>query len=374
LPALRSDNTEFDQKQGVQVVQRILIIAAVLMANGIASAQVFSDTSQQSVLRLRSQVSAASRSVTLAEVADLSAAPELQARLAATVVLESAGADLTTEFTYDDLIAQLDAAGVNRAAVMVTGALSCTISFPESSPVLSEPETQAASTRSSVFRVDARQPDARSAGSLAEHVRAHFRQEFAGAGGEVDLRFERVSDAFLNLTSPPYEFSLRTSGRGQLGPRQVRVTIRRDGRTQRTIELYVQVRLVKEVPVAKRALNVGTMVRTDDLRLEPHIFERREDMGASDVNLLVGQQVRQFVPAGALLGSDAVKSVDLVKRSRPVTLVGMADGVQATMTGVALDSGELGDEVRVRLGDRKTGRRVLRGKVTGVGTVRLIGH
>lgn len=355
-------------------MQRILIITTVLVANGFASAQVFNDAPQQSVLRLRSQVSAVGRSVTLAEVADLSAASELQARLAATVVLESAGTDLTMIFTYDDLVAQLDAAGVNRAAVMVTGALSCTITFPESSPVLNEPETQAASTRSSVFRVDARHLDSHSAGSLAEHIRAHFRQEFADEGGEVDLRFERAGDAFLNLTSPPYEFSLRTRGRGQLGPRQVRVTIRRDGRTQRTVELYVQVRLVKEVPVAKRALNVGTMVRTDDLRLEPHIFDRREDMSTSDVNVLVGQQVRQFVPAGTLLDSEAVKSVDLVKRSRPVTLVGLADGVQATVTGVALDSGELGDEVRVRLGDRKTGRRVLRGKVTGVGTVRLIGN
>lgn len=352
--------------------QYLLVLSAVLVG-GVALTPTFAEQvlPEQSVLRLRAQVLAQGRGATLAELVDLSAAaPELQARLGSTVMLEALNAEQTAQFTHDDLIQRLDEAGVNRAAILITGALTCEVTFAEPE-VMDEPETQARSARESLFRVDAPQKPG-VAGSLAEHVRAHFARELAQDGGDVEVQFDRASAAFLDLTSPPYDFSLRSQGRGSLGPRQVRATIRRDGRTQRTVELFVQVRLVKSVAVAKRALNVGAVVGPDDLKLERHIFDSRDTLGLDNVNVLVGQQVKQFVPAGTQLSRGSLKSVDLVKRSRPVTLVGATAGVQATVTGVALDSGEYGEEVRVRLGDKRKGRKVLRGVVTGVGTVRLI--
>ena len=64
--------------------------------------------------------------------------------------------------------------------------------------------------------------------------------------------------------------------------------------------------------------------------------------------------------------------VDLVKRSRPVTLVGGSAGVQAQLTGYAMDAGGLGESVRVRIGNLRNDRRIVRGIVTGLGTVRLL--
>lgn len=345
--------------------QLITICCALLVAEA-------AQATEQNVLRLRSQVTAAGQGVTLAELVDLSAAaPELTARLAASVILEASVAQPIATLTHDELIERLHQLGINRATLLLTGALTCTVTFPELEVIDDDPETQGTSARNSVFRVGASQAT-HAAGSLAEQVRAYLAREFSEDGGEVEVQFERASQAFLDLTSPTYEFSLRSTGRRKLGPRQVRATIRRDGRTQRTVELFVQVRLVKQVAVAKRPLNVGSLVEADDLRLERHIFDSHEAVGLDDVNVLVGQQVSQFVAAGAQLKRESLKSVDLVKRSRPVTLVGSSVGVRATVTGVALDSGEYGDEVRVRLGDQRRGRRVLRGIVTGVGTVRLI--
>jgi flagella basal body P-ring formation protein FlgA len=45
--------------------------------------------------------------------------------------------------------------------------------------------------------------------------------------------------------------------------------------------------------------------------------------------------------------------------------------VHVQLSGVALDSGHFGDSVRVRLGDTRKSRTVLRGVVTGVGTVNV---
>jgi len=42
------------------------------------------------------------------------------------------------------------------------------------------------------------------------------------------------------------------------------------------------------------------------------------------------------------------------------------------LTGMALDSGGYGDTVRIRMGDTRGERQLLRGVVTGLGTVRLV--
>ena len=86
---------------------------------------------------------------------------------------------------------------------------------------------------------------------------------------------------------------------------------------------------------------------------------------------MIGQQVKRFVPAGELVQPDTLKAIDLVQRSRPVTVLGAGGPVEVRLSGVALDSGTYGDSVRVRLGESPRGQQLLRGVVTAVGTVRI---
>ena len=79
----------------------------------------------------------------------------------------------------------------------------------------------------------------------------------------------------------------------------------------------------------------------------------------------------KFIPAGQMVRRSALKSVDMVRRSRPVSVIGSTTSIQVHVTGVALDSGGYGESVRVRLGDSRKDRRVVRGVVTGLGTVRI---
>jgi flagella basal body P-ring formation protein FlgA len=76
------------------------------------------------------------------------------------------------------------------------------------------------------------------------------------------------------------------------------------------------------------------------------------------------------VPVGQMIRRDDIKHVDLVRRSQPVTVTG-GDNVRIRITGDALDTGGLGDTIRVRLGKSRRSQRVIRGVVTGVGMVRL---
>ena len=66
-----------------------------------------------------------------------------------------------------------------------------------------------------------------------------------------------------------------------------------------------------------------------------------------------------------------LKSVDLVRRSQPVTVVG-GESVSIRLNGEALDSGGYGETIRVRVGNSRSNRREVRAMITGVGTVRLV--
>lgn len=139
---------------------------------------------------------------------------------------------------------------------------------------------------------------------------------------------------------------------------------------QRSIRVGVNVKLTLPVLVAAKPLNVGSTVTRDSIELKPRVFTTNDDFGVQHLEPVIGQQVKSFLPAGQMLRSKDIQAVDLVKRSRPVTVEG-GGSVSIRVNGVALDNGGYGDLVRVRIGDNRKNRREVRGVVTGVATVRL---
>jgi flagella basal body P-ring formation protein FlgA len=64
-------------------------------------------------------------------------------------------------------------------------------------------------------------------------------------------------------------------------------------------------------------------------------------------------RARRTLRPGTVLSHDAVESVPLVWRGRPVTVAASASGIKVSRTGVALADARLGEPVRVRV-DRHT--------------------
>ncbi|MBU0616152.1 MAG: flagellar basal body P-ring formation chaperone FlgA, partial [Planctomycetes bacterium] len=119
---------------------------------------------------------------------------------------------------------------------------------------------------------------------------------------------------------------------------------------------------------------VGAYIKHDSLEYATRIFTDGDDLGIDHPEQIIGQRVKNFVPVGQMIRAGDFKSVDLVRRSQPVTVIGSVDGsagVSMRITGDALDSGGYGDTIRVRLGDSRENYREVRGVVSGVGTVRL---
>ena len=316
-------------------------------------------------LSVRAEVCVVGRDVTVADVLvfDPPTSP-LRADIGDEPMIPGSGDTPSTVISHDQIEQRLHSLGVDMRRVLLGGAMTCRVTRQAAAV-----EEQSTSMRS-LRRAPAGEPGAPR--TLAQLLREHVNEELVELGGTAEVDFEQASRPFLDLSSPPFEFSIRSQGRRRLGLREFRVVIRRDGQTQRSVDVFARVRLSKDVLVAQGPLSVGTFVERDELAHEKRSFEREADIGVDQIEQAVGQQVARFVPAGQMILPTDLKSVDLVRRSRPVTVTRSGGGVQVRLTGVAMDSGSFGDTVRVRVGETRGNRGVLRAVVTGPGTVRVM--
>lgn len=332
-----------------------------------------------STLKLRPSVTV-SATPTLLDVLDFSRADaQLAERIGPQPVFREppSGAG-PLSLPYTAIQKRLEELGVNRARVLLNGAATCTIRIE--SPRKHEGRQTASAAGASpatdaipaapLFRADAADQAGGASGSLAAAIQAYVDRQVSKLGGRAILTFEKAGSDFLSLTSPGWEFVINGGG-DPLGLREFVVTLRHDGKVQRTVRIFAQVQLRRTVVVTRRAISLGVFVKPDDVATEERILSRGEELGFHDVEMVVGQQARRFVPAGQMLARGDLKAVDLVQRSRPVTVVGLARGVQLRLSGTALDSGSYGELVRVRVGESRADRRELRGSVTGPGTVQI---
>jgi flagella basal body P-ring formation protein FlgA len=324
---------------------------------------------ESETLRLRPAAHVVGDVIRASDVLDLSQAGDELRAACGRIVIENARGPATVEIAFDRVADALAQSGVNLGRVMISGAAACRVDvLPADKPAVGESDAADSTTEPARSTASSIAADDR---SLAAAVRRAVQEEFGQARGAIEIAFERGSGDFLDLSSPQFDFSVRSGSRGQLGLREFKVRISQDGRVQRTVSVFGRVRLLRQVVVAAKPLNIGAYIRPDAIRLAPRLFENAADLGIADEKEVIGQRVDRFVAAGEMLTRGDVKPVDLVQRSRPVTVT--SDGsVALRLTGTALQSGSFGDRVRVRLGSARDKGREVTCEVTGMAAVRLI--
>lgn len=347
---------------------RCLILIVVMSATAAASDLVAQESSR---LKLRARVEVCGEIVRLADVLDFSEAdPRLREAIGDQALwTESPSAPARTLATHDQVCRRLSELGVNMSRVLVTGALSCQVNI---NPRVVETANRAGTGGENPLLRP--RPQINGTTTLADRLREYIEDELQERNGTIEIEFEHAGREFLDLTEPPFAFTIRAERGRRLGLREFRVTLIKEGRVQRTVVLGARVRFSKQVLVAAKPLNVGSYVRRDSVELGHRIFTQDEDFGIEHPEQVVGQKVKNFVPVGQMVRAGDLKTVDLVRRSQPVTVIGGDVGpgeVSIRLTGDALDSGGYGDVVRVRLGDNRKNYREIRGTVVGVGAVRL---
>ena len=343
-----------------------LTATTILLSVAIAgSAMADAFDSELSRLRLVPQAHVRGRALLLSDVLDFSQAdPRLVEAVGEKLVVERLVAPARTEITHQQVVERLSALGVNMGRVLLSGSLECQVTLEEAQEA---PKRASESQATPLVRERNR---IEGAGTLRDAIRAQLEDELDSEHGTLELEFEHAAGEFLDLTSPPFEFAIRGNRGATLGLREFNVTLRRDGRTQRTIHVGVRVKLIKKVLVASKPLNAGTYIKRDSLEFATRIFTDDGDVGLEYPEQIIGQRVSEFIPAGQMIRESSIKTVDLVRRSQPVTVTG-GESVSIRLNGEALESGGYGETIRVRVGNSRKNRREVRAVITGVGTVRL---
>jgi flagella basal body P-ring formation protein FlgA len=193
--------------------------------------------------------------------------------------------------------------------------------------------------------------------------------ERMGAGAEVVVDDVRVFSAAgvdpSDVTPVP---------NAQLGP-QVNFVLHgqsdADGRRRATAagRAVVVMRVSAPHVSALRLIPRGKTIAAEDIVEETgevsHVPLRRLPV-ASDV---IGGRALHDIAAGALLAGSAVAMPGAVKSGQPVRAVALVGGVEVAATLVSMQTGQVGDIIRVV---NKDSRRELRARVIGEGSVEVI--
>lgn len=154
----------------------------------------------------------------------------------------------------------------------------------------------------------------------------------------------------------------RRGGRSTVG-------VRCTGSQPWTIYASVQVESRAIALAINRAMGRGERIQAQDLT-ETEINVAELPHGHyGDAERLIGMQLRRSVRAGEILSPLLVAAPNLVTRGETVVVTAAAGGTQVTMQGEALDSGALGDRIRVR---NSKSERVVEGEIIERGRIRVL--
>lgn len=177
---------------------------------------------------------------------------------------------------------------------------------------------------------------------VAVAVHDFLRREAARPDRQVSVEVAPVA-ALLPPCIQPQPFlpqpTQRLLGRVAVGVRCSDTTIRY---RQATITISAT------YPIARRALAAGEVVTAEMLELQEGDLGRLPRQAVLDTGQIIGRELTRALGKGSPLPSNALRNVPLVERSARVRVEARAGGFVASREGTALDSGGLGDEIRIR--------------------------
>lgn len=120
------------------------------------------------------------------------------------------------------------------------------------------------------------------------------------------------------------------------------------------------------VPTARRALLKGESVRGADVELVRKNVSALGRTYLDNISDIVGSTVNRDVGQGESFDRNSVSMPPMILAGSQVTIVYRNGALEASATGIALDSGSMNDEIRIR---NDTSRKVVKGRVQDEGLV-----
>ncbi len=191
-----------------------------------------------------------------------------------------------------------------------------------------------------------------------EQAQAHYGNPQVVTGNlDPRLRLQQCS-------SPLTAFN--NSKKFGLGSQVIGVKCRSD--TPWTVYVPVTIKLYRTVVVAARPLNANRLISSSDIKLAQIDISTVRKAYFKEAKLVIGQQIKYPVVAGAVLNANNVRPQKIVRRGETITLIAEAGSMQVRMTGMALSDAVLGERIRV---ENSSSKRIVEGVVDAPGQVKI---
>lgn len=279
----------------------------------------------------------------------------------------------------DDIREALADTGENLSAIHLIGAARCKVSKPRPPREPRPTPIQARSVKKNEPRRPPAKPRARPpqpetkspAGTLESALRDYIQASFPEPDAKLEIRFSPAKADDLRASDPDARYEIRSRDEKKLGLRSFEVSIFRQGEIDRRIPIVGEVTLLRQVVVAKRAINRGETIEGRALKLEERRFTDLTAVGLTDLSAATGQQCRAFVRPGEMITEQSVEQRPVVVRGQPVTIWIRQGPLAIRTTGRAQQSGGLGDRIEVLRDGAKRKQDLIEAVVSGPGTVSM---
>lgn len=165
-----------------------------------------------------------------------------------------------------------------------------------------------------------------------------------------DYQLECLTHLPANIIVPDGNVELVPEVIGKIrygSPVSVRVSINVNGLQQMSVISVWRVRKFAEVLVSTRDLMVHTPLTENDV-----IFARREvvnlDQVIFDVDKVLGLELKRSIAYGTIISPSMLIKPVLIRSGDNITVISVVGSVVVQISGQALQSGALGDIIRVR--------------------------
>jgi flagella basal body P-ring formation protein FlgA len=313
--------------------------------------------------------------VTVADVAELRGfSTEDADRFGRTVVHAAPREGGEILVRHGDIRSALAEVDANLATLRIFGSSRCRVTRPRMARTEPPPPARTQPIRKHpVERVEPKvEEDPIAPGSLESAMRRFISARAAGMADGLEIRFSPANRRDLQLSDPEFQFKIKPQDKQAVGLLTFEVDVIRDGRVERTAPIVAEVWLLKDVVVARRAINHGQEIEGRDVKLERRQFSDVGAIGLTDLAAAIGQQSTAFVKSGDMLRAKWLEAKPIVARGDRVTIWSRCGGLVIKTTGRAQQAGALGAMIDVRRDGSKRRQDLIEAVVTGPGTVSLM--
>jgi len=135
-----------------------------------------------------------------------------------------------------------------------------------------------------------------------------------------------------------------------------------------TLYVPVKIAIMRQILVADRPLTKGVVIRATDLSMQQMDISQIKQGYLTDPDDVIGRICKQTINQGSALTMENVQKPVLIHKGEQVSINAITDALNVSMSGIALQDGQMNDIIRVK---NNSSKRIIEAQVMAVQQVKV---